>query len=70
MDQRQIMANIKIILQEKKLTQKQFAKLLGVSTSHVSGILSGRVRISLPLLLRITDVLDCKLKDLTKVQVT
>jgi len=66
MDQRQIISNIKLILKEKRLTQKQFAKMLGVSTSHISGILSGRVRISLPLLLRITDVLDCKLKDLTE----
>ena len=65
MDQRQITRNIKLILREKRLTQKQFAESLEVSTSHVSNILSGRVRISLPLLLRIAKVLDCKLIDLT-----
>jgi len=66
MDQRQITRNIKLILREKRLTQKQFAESLEVSTSHVSNILSGRVRISLPLLLRIAHVLEVKLSDLTK----
>jgi len=67
MDQRQIISNIKLILKEKRLTQKQFAESLEVSTSHVSNILSGRVRISLPLLLRITGVLGIRLIDLTKI---
>ena len=66
MDQRQITLNIKLILREKRLTQKQFAELLEISISHVSNILSGRVRISLPLLLRIANVLEVKLSDLTK----
>jgi len=64
--QRQITRNIKLILREKRLTQKQFAELLEISISHVSNILSGRVRISLPLLLRIANALEVKLSDLTE----
>jgi len=64
--QRQITRNIKLILREKRLTQKQFAELLEISISHVSNILSDRVRISLPLLLRIANVLEVKLSDLTE----
>lgn len=49
---------------EKHLTQKEFAELLGTHQNVVSKWEKGRAYPSLPFLLKMEKILDCRLEDL------
>mgnify|MGYP005938773029 CR=1 FL=1 len=57
-------ACIRNLRAEQELTQFELAEKIGVSQTHLSNIECGRVQISLKLLLRIANVLDCKIDQL------
>ena len=54
-------ACIRNLRAEQELTQFELAEKIGVSQTHLSNIECGRVQISLKLLLRIANVLECPL---------
>jgi putative transcriptional regulator len=56
--------HIKILRKEKKLTQQEFANLLGVSRQTVISIESEKYDPSLPLAFKIAEVLNQSLDDI------
>lgn len=47
----------------KELPQNEVARSIGISQAHLSNIESGHSAVTLDKLLRLHDVLECKLKD-------
>lgn len=58
--------NIKTLRTEKRLTQKEVAKLLGISTNYISKIENGNVFFSTSLLVEISILFKVQPKDLFK----
>lgn len=52
---------IKEVRTDKQLTQEYLANMIGVNTSHVSNIETGKTKISLTLLIKICDALGVTL---------
>ncbi len=59
---------IKIELKERRISQKEFAKAVGVGESHISDILSGRRRITLSLAKKIEELLGIDSKIILDMQ--
>jgi putative transcriptional regulator len=56
--------NMKLIREQKQLTQEQLASKLKVSRSWLEKVENGKVDPSLKLALRIAAVLDCSIEDI------
>jgi putative transcriptional regulator len=56
--------NMKLIREQKQLTQKQLAEKLNVSRSWLEKVENGKVEPSLKLALRIAAVLGCSIEDI------
>ena len=59
--------NIKIKRIRQGISQAKLAKLLGVSAAHLCNIESGKVKISLKMLCKLTGFFKCSLDDLLTV---
>lgn len=59
---------IKETLRERNLSQKEFAKAVGVQPSHISEIINGRRRITIPFAQAVESVLDISAKTLMSMQ--
>ena len=57
-------SNIKILRNSCRLNQYQFAEHIGISQTHLSNIEHNNVQVSLKLLVRSANVLDCTLETL------
>ena len=56
--------NIRFVRMACQIGQQEMAKRIGISQTHMSNLECGRVKISLRLLLRVADVLECKIEQL------
>ena len=54
--------NIRFVRMACQIGQQEMAKRIGISQTHMSNLECGRVKISLRLLLRIANVLECPLE--------
>ena len=54
--------NIRFVRIACQIGQQEMAKRIGISQTHMSNLECGRVKISLRLLLRIANVLECRLE--------
>ena len=61
-----ISENLKKILEEKKITQAELAKNVGITQAYTSYLLNGFKQPSVELLKRIADFLDVSLDELVK----
>ena len=56
--------NIRFVRTACQISQQDMAKSIGISQTHMSNLECNRVKVSLKLLLRIANVLDCKIDQL------
>lgn len=61
-----ISENLKKILEEKKITQAELAKNVGITQAYASYLLNGFKQPSVELLKRIADFLDVSLDELVR----
>ncbi|WP_419047103.1 helix-turn-helix domain-containing protein, partial [Phascolarctobacterium faecium] len=57
-------SNIRLLRSTCRLKQQQFAERIGISQTHLSNIEHNNVQVSLKLLVRSANVLDCTLETL------
>jgi len=66
-DAKEIGKRIKILRQEKSLSQNQFAQIIGTDQDTVSSWETGKNLVSLRFILRICREFDYKINDFTKI---
>lgn len=58
-----VKSRIKIILVQKEVSQKEFAKMMGVSPQQANNWVSGRTIPKMETLLKMSEILDCSIND-------
>lgn len=58
-----VKSRIKVILVEKDISQKEFAKMLGVSPQQANNWISGRTIPRMETLLKMSKLLNCTIND-------